>query len=97
IEIKTKKRYTEAIENIEKNLQQENVEVRTILGEARININEFLNLKSQDIIMLNQSIEEPLQLTVNKEPKFYVQAGRSKSRLSVQVIEEIKGGNKHDG
>ena len=92
-----KKRDPEAIEKIEQNLQGAKVGVSTILGEAKISIKEFLDLKSEDIIMLNQSIEDPLQLTINQEPKFYVQAGKSKNRLSVQVMEEIKGGNKHDG
>lgn len=92
-----KKLDPEAIEKIEQNLQGAKVGVSTILGEAKISIKEFLDLKSEDIIMLNQSIEDPLQLTINQEPKFYVQAGKSKNRLSVQVMEEIKGGNKHDG
>lgn len=88
-----KKRDPEAYENIEKNLQLANVQVRAILGETKININEFLNLKKNDVIALNQGIEKPLILAINNEEKFYAQAGKSKNKLSVQVIDEIKGGD----
>lgn len=88
------KRDPEAYENITKHIREVLIGVKTILGETTITIEEFLKLKKNDIIALNQSIDEPLTLMVNDEPKFYVQPGKVKNRLSVQVLEEIKGGNR---
>ncbi|GGA63002.1 flagellar motor switch protein FliM [Ornithinibacillus halotolerans] len=88
----TKDKDPEAAKKLSENLEQVTVEARAILGEANISIQDFLDIKLNDIIALNQSIDEPLILKVNDEPKFYVQPGKSKNKLSVQVLEEIKGG-----
>jgi len=86
----------EAAEKIEKSLRQAKVQVRAILGEASINIDEFLKLNAEDVILLKQNVDEPLSLAVNNELKFYVQPGTHRKKISVQVIEEIKGGIEHD-
>ncbi|SES75336.1 flagellar motor switch protein FliM [Oceanobacillus limi] len=92
----TKKRDPEAYEKLSTNLQKANVEARAVLGESKINIQQFLDLSSNDVIALDQSIDSPLTLEINKEPKFYVQPGKYKKKLSVQVLEEIKEGNEDD-
>lgn len=86
------KRDPEAYDKLRENLQLAKVEVKAILGETKINIDEFLNLRTNDVITLNQTIDQPLILAINNEAKFYAQAGKSKKRLSVQVINEIKRG-----
>ncbi|PAV30097.1 flagellar motor switch protein FliM [Virgibacillus profundi] len=89
----TKNRDINAYEKISKSIQHAEIEAKTILGEASINIQEFLNLDKNDVITLNQPIDHPLTLAVNNEPKFYVQPGTYKNKMSVQVLEEIKGVN----
>jgi len=85
-----KKRDPEAYENITKNLEEANIEAKAILGETTINVNQFLYLKKDDVITLNQSINQPLILEINDQPKFYVQPGKMKNKLSVQILEKIK-------
>ncbi|WP_188454381.1 flagellar motor switch protein FliM [Virgibacillus oceani] len=92
----TKARDPEAYEKLSTNLQQASVEAVTLLGETKIDIQQFLNLNRDDVIALNQPIDQALTLTINKEPKFYVQPGKHKNRMSVQVLEEIKGGTDSD-
>lgn len=92
-----KKRDPEAFERISANLQEAKVEARVILGETSMNIQQFLRLSHDDVITLHQQIDQPLTMAINNEPKFYVQPGKLKKRLSVQVLEEIEGGNDHDG
>ena len=87
----------ETYSKIEKNLYRAKVELRAILGDSAINIDEFLKLNTDDVIMLNQTVDDPLTLAVNNEAKFLVQPGKHKHKLSVQILEEIKGGNEHDG
>ena len=87
-----KVRDPEAYSNIVNNIQEVNIDAKAILGDAEITINEFLNLKTNDIITLNQTIDEPLTLEINHKPKFKVQPGKYKNKLSVQILNEIKGG-----
>ncbi|MBP1949133.1 flagellar motor switch protein FliM [Virgibacillus litoralis] len=92
----TKKRDPEAYEKLSNNIQLANVEAKTILGNANISIQQLLNLNTDDIIGLNQPIDHPLTLAVNDEAKFYVQPGKFKNKMSVQVLGEIKGGNNNE-
>ncbi|HLQ98639.1 MAG TPA: flagellar motor switch protein FliM [Candidatus Dormibacteraeota bacterium] len=87
-----KGRDPEAYSNIVNNIQEANIEAKAILGNAEITINEFLNLKMNDVVTLNKTIDEPLTLEINHKPKFNVQPGKYKNKLSVQILNEIKGG-----
>lgn len=91
-----KKRDPEAYENITAHLKQAHIEAKTILGEATITIKEFLQLDRNDVIALDQAINQPLTLTINDQPKFYVQPGKVKNKVSVQILEEIKEVNEDD-
>lgn len=93
----TNERDPDAYEKLSKNLQKAKIETKALLGETTINIQQFLNLQKDDVITLNQSIDRPLLLKLNDEPKFYVQPGKLKNKLSVQILEQIKGGNENDG
>jgi flagellar motor switch protein FliM len=92
----TKERDDEAYNKLSTNLETAKVEAKTLLGTTDINIEQFLNLKPNDVIGLDQTIDQPLILEVNDKPKFYVQPGKLKNKLSVQVMEEIKGVNIDD-
>jgi len=91
-----KQRDPEAFANITENIQEANIEVKAVLGETKINIDEFLHLKTNDVITLNQSIDMPLILEINEQPKFFVQPGKFKNKVSVQVLDKIKEVNEHD-
>lgn len=97
MQTETKERDPEAYAKISENLKQSTVEVKAILGETSINIQQFLNLDTGDFITLNRSIEEPIELKLNDVPKFNVQIGKIGHHVSVQILEEIEGGEEHDG
>lgn len=88
----TKKRDPEASDKLAKNIEKVPVDAKAILGETTMSIQQFLDLASQDVIALKQPIDQPLILKINDEPKFHVQPGKYKNKLSVQVLEEIKEG-----
>lgn len=71
-------------------VQDVNVSATAILGRTVITLQQLLNLKLGDVITLDQSINEPLTLEVNNEPKMYVQVGRRNKKLAVQVLEAIE-------
>lgn len=91
-----KARDPESYKEIAKGLEEAEVETKAILGETTIDIQQFLNLNNEDIIGLDQPIDQPLILAVNDEAKFYVQPGKYRKKLSVQILEEIEGGYKDD-
>jgi flagellar motor switch protein FliM len=91
----TKHRDREAYDKLSKNIVGASIDAKVILGESTINIQEFLSLNKDDVIALHQSIDDPLILAINNEPKFYVQPGKYKNKTSVQVLEQIKGGKEH--
>lgn len=88
-----KKKDPEAYESISANIQEASVEAKALLGEATMTIEQFLRLAKNDVISLDQPIDHPLLLEINDQPKFYVQPGKLKNKVSVQVLEEIEGGN----
>lgn len=67
------------------------MDAKVLLGQSTISIEEFLNLSQDDVIVLDNKIQDPLTLTANDEPKFYVQPGKKNKQLAVQVIEEYRG------
>lgn len=92
----TKKHDEDAYNLLSEHMRDVQVDVQALLGETDITVQQFLNIHKNDVIALDKGIDDPLTLQVNKEPKHYVQAGKRKNKLSVQVLEEIKGGNAYD-
>lgn len=88
----TKKQDPEAYDQLQNHLQGVTVELQALLGETKINVQELLNLHSNDVIALDQGIDDPLTLAINNEPKHLVQAGKNKNKLAVQILEKLKGG-----
>lgn len=86
----------EAYEKLRANLHQTTMEAKAILGKTTITLHDLLHLKTNDVIHLNQPIDQPLTLKINDEPKFLVQPGKRKNKLSVQVLQPLKGGDIND-
>lgn len=87
----TKRRDPEAYEKLQRNIQDVQVEAKAMLGETSIRMHQLLNLRKGDVVGLNQSIDDPLKLFINNKPKMYVQPGKYKNKISVQILKEIEG------
>lgn len=92
METNEKLRDQEAYNHLSKHVEKAEVMISSILGEAKITIEEFLNLNKGDVIALNTAIDDPLQLIINDQPKYLVQPGTSKNRVAVQILDEIVRG-----
>lgn len=92
----TKKQDPEAYKKLHTNIQEAEVEAKTLLGNTTITVDELLHLHKGDVITLNEPIDQPLELQINNQPKFYVQPGKSKYKMAVQVLEEFKRGNEDE-
>lgn len=93
---KPKERKPLELENLTQNIKETTIDLQVLLGSTTITVNDFLNLGKNDILHLNQSIEDPLVLESEHEKLYYVQPGKKRNKLAVQVLEEIKGGNSDD-
>lgn len=69
-----------------------NVNIDVVLGDVDVTINDFLNLNTGDVLVLNRRLDQDLSLFVEGEMKFGVQAGRMNRKLAVQVVALTEGG-----
>jgi len=92
METGTRKQDPKIYHQLQHHLQEVKVESKAILGKTTITFEQLQHLKQNDVILLNQSIHEPLEMVVNEEPKMLVQPGKVNSNVAVQVLEIFEGG-----
>lgn len=78
---------THEMEALEEKLQSTKMEIKAVLGKSTIELGDFLNLKTGDVIRLDESYESLVTLQVDNKLKFYAQPGVSKGRMAVQITE----------
>jgi flagellar motor switch protein FliM len=77
-------------------IQRASVDVKAILGETSISVEELVNLRLGDVLMLNQSIDAPMQVKVDNQVKFKAQPGKKKNKMAIQIMEEIDTGGEEN-
>lgn len=75
----------EEIKNIQYWLEEAEVDLSVVLGEATIMVKDFLALAQGDVLPLNRQIDQELDLYVGDQLKFKVQAGSLKRYHAVQI------------
>lgn len=81
------------VELLERKLKGTKLDVKAILGQSTIDINEFLHLKRDDVIRLNETFDTPITVLVDNKRKFIAQPGISKGRVAVQVTDVMGEGD----
>jgi flagellar motor switch protein FliM len=79
-----------------RHIKEAAVDVQAILGTTVLKIQDLIALDVGDVIPLNRRINEPLILKVGEMPKFYVQPGKFKNKLAVQVMDIYEEGIETD-
>ena len=64
-------------------------DLKVMLGKTKVTIQDYLNLKVDDVLVLDQKIEAPLVMKVADKPCFWVKPGIRKNIKVVKVIKEI--------
>lgn len=77
---------SETLERI-KNAQ---LEFSVILGKTKLEVNEVLDLKVDDIIKLEQKLDQELVACVNKKKKFYVIPGNIENKSCVKITSQYQ-------
>jgi len=87
-----KLRAPEELEVLEHRVQRAKLNIVAELGQSSISIHEFLGLSIGDVISLNRSVHDGLQIKVGDKLKFIGSPGSVKDRLAVQIDEIVSEG-----
>ncbi len=71
-------------------LEETNVELQAVLGTAEMTINELINLRPSDIVVLGTHAEDEVVLNVEGAAKFQAKPGLSAGRRGVQILGAIE-------
>lgn len=77
-------------------IQKASIDLKAVLGETSIHVEELINLREGDVLMLNQQIDRPLDVKVDNQVKFKAQPGKQKNRMAIQIMEEIETGGEEN-
>jgi len=65
------------------------IDIEVYLGDFSINIEKFLNLKPNDIYVLQKSTKEPVDVYCNGVKKFEAQIGKVKTKKAIKILKLI--------
>lgn len=71
-------------------LNNTNVKINVMLGSTDITIGEFIDLKTGDVLRLENSINDKLIVKVNGIPKFLGRPGTKKNKVAINIVDKIK-------
>ncbi len=74
-------------ELINKNLETSKTPISVKLGQSKLSIEDLINLKNGDVILLNKQTTDNLELIVGEKPRFYGKAGTIKNRFAFKVTQ----------
>lgn len=86
----------ESIAAIQKRLQNTEIMVKVLLGRTTITVRDLLELSVGDVIPLERSIHEELEVAIGQSTKFLGKPGILGNRISLQISQVIKEGNQND-
>lgn len=74
-------------------LEKTYVNIRAIIGNAKINVGDFLNLQPGDVIQLDKKIYEDIEVVVGRQRKFLARPGVKKKKVAIKVSDFIEEGD----
>lgn len=77
-------------QDIEFKIENTYVPVKAVLGKTTINISDFLDLQSGDVIPLETNINGDLEVLVGDLPKFYAKPGVKRNKVAVKITDVIR-------
>jgi flagellar motor switch protein FliM len=92
-----KEKTPEVRSSIEKKIEKTRVNMKAILGEATISVNDFIELQPGDVIPLNTSIDGDVQVMVGELLKFRGKPGVRKNKVSIRITDVIKREDESNG
>ncbi|MFX4261929.1 flagellar motor switch protein FliM [Pelotomaculum propionicicum] len=72
-------------------LGQPSVELTVLAGQTWVNVNDFLQLQVGDVLLLDRKVDQDMDMYIEEQMKFKVQAGTLGSQLAVQITGLVEG------
>jgi flagellar motor switch protein FliM len=76
-------------ELVKHNLINTPINLKSVLGKGNISVGEFINLKSGDVIRLEQRTDQSLPLYANNKKMFDSIVGINKKRYAVRILSHV--------
>ena len=67
------------------NLQKTKVDVRTILGESHLTVQELMSLEEGDVLFLDRQITDEIPIFIQDRLKFYGRPGTVDGRVAIKI------------
>jgi len=74
---------------VEYNINQTNIDMRTILGRSNVSVKDFLDLKTGDVIKLNNRTNAPLQIYAHNKYVYDAVAGIRNKRYAIRILDQV--------
>lgn len=83
-------------EDFARALQPVTVDLKVILGETAMSIQDFLGMEEGDIVQLDNKTSNELNMLVGGKPYFHVKPGKLKDKMAVEVLEFVEGESRYE-
>lgn len=77
-------------ENIEALLKRVDIPVKVVLGKSNVSVNDFINLQVGDVIRLDSTVDNDLNVYVGNIKKFTALPGSNKDKYAVRVMSVMR-------
>ncbi len=78
---------------LEKNISRSKVSIKTVIGRSVITVGELLTLRPGDVILLDKNVEEPFELYVGDELKYYGKPGIKNKKVALKITDSVSEGD----
>lgn len=82
-------------QQFEQSLQIVPVDLKVLLGQVDMTVEDFIELEVGDIVHMNKKTSSPLTMLVEDKPYFKVKPGNVGDKLGIEVLQFING-DKHE-
>ncbi len=79
-----------SIKNIEKRIETTILPISVILGNCNLTVKDIINLQKGDVVLLNNSVNDQMQILVGNKLKYYGVPGVKKNKIAVKVTKVEK-------
>jgi len=92
----TKEISVNEIKNLERRIESTFLPLSVILGRSFLNVADILNLQKGDVILLDKSVNEDLEIFIGNRVKFHCHPGLRKNKIAVKITRVEKKGDESD-
>lgn len=78
---------------LEKNISKSKIGIKTVIGRSVITVGELLTLRPGDVILLDKRADEPFELYVGNELKYYGKPGVKNKKIALKITDSVSEGD----